>query len=124
MPLDWEKSTGAYDGNEALYDQRMADVRANGSTDWLNMPVRTSFSHRHRVSVDGGDSSLRYRGVLYLNPVKGVMKGSERKSYGGSSSDIRPDRSRSLTNSMSTCSMPESLPPEPSSNGPGWIPIM
>lgn len=98
--LDWEKSTGAYDGNEALYDQRMADVRANGSTDWLNRPVRTSFSHRHRVSVDGGDSSLRYRGVLYLNPVKGVMKGSERKSYGGSAFIGYTTRSFQISNEL------------------------
>lgn len=82
--LDWEKRMGAYDGNDALYQQRMADVKANGSTDWLDMPLRTSFSHRHRVSVYGGDSSLRYRGVLYMNPVKGVMKGSKRTMYGAS----------------------------------------
>ena len=82
--LDWEKRMGAYEGNDALYQQRMADVKANGSTDWLDMPLRTSFSHRHRVSVYGGDSSLRYRGVLYMNPVKGVMKGSKRTMYGAS----------------------------------------
>ena len=64
------------------------------------MPVRTSFSHRHRVSVDGGDSSLRYRGVLYLNPVKGVMKGSERKSYGGSAFIGYTTRSFQISNEL------------------------
>lgn len=99
--LDWEKSMGAYDGNEALYDQRMADVKANGSTDWLDMPVRTSFSHRHRVSVDGGDSSLRYRGVLYMSPAKGVMKGSNRKSYGASAFIGYTTRSLQISNELS-----------------------
>lgn len=78
--LSVEKQAGLYDGNEALYDQRMK----NGTTDWLKMPVQTAFSHKHRVAVDGGDDNLRYRGVLYVNPQQGVMKGSDRMRYGAS----------------------------------------
>lgn len=98
--LDWEKRMGAYEGNEALYDRRMADVEANGSTDWLAMPVRTSFSHRHRVTVDGGDSSLRYRGVLYMNPAKGVLKGAGRRSYGASAFIGYTTRSLQISNEL------------------------
>ena len=99
--LAWEKSMGAYDGNDALYQQRMADVKANGSTDWLEMPLRTSFSHRHRVSVDGGDSSLRYRGVIYMNPAKGVMKGSKRTMYGASAFIGYTTRALQISNELS-----------------------
>lgn len=99
--LDWEKRMGAYDGNDALYQQRVADVKANGSADWLDIPLRTSFSHRHRVSVDGGDSSLRYRGVLYMNPVKGVMKGSKRTTYGASAFIGYTTRKLEISNELS-----------------------
>ena len=99
--LAWEKRMGAYDGNEVLYNQRIADVKANGSTDWLDIPVRTSFSHRHRVMVDGGDSSLRYRGTLYMNPVKGVMKGSKRTMYGASAFIGYTTRSLQISNELS-----------------------
>lgn len=99
--LDWEKRMGAYEGNDALYQQRIADVKANGSTDWLEMPLRTSFSHRHRVTVDGGDSSLRYRGVLYMNPVKGVMKGSKRTMYGASAFIGYTTRKLEISNELS-----------------------
>ena len=99
--LDWEKRMGAYEGNDALYRQRMADVKANGSTDWLEIPLRTSFSHRHRITVDGGDSSLRYRGVLYMNPVKGVMKGSKRTMYGASAFIGYTTRRLEISNELS-----------------------
>ncbi len=99
--LDWEQRMGAYEGNTALHDQRLEDVKTHGSTDWLDMPVQTTFSHRHRISVDGGDSSLRYRGVLYVNPVKGVMKGSQRKSYGASAFIGYTTRSLQISNELS-----------------------
>lgn len=73
-----------------LRGQRRALSAAHGGREGQRLDrlarhaLRTSFSHRHRVSVYGGDSSLRYRGVLYMNPVKGVMKGSKRTMYGAS----------------------------------------
>ncbi len=83
--LGWENFVGMYDGQDQLYQERMKTLRDNGSTDWVEMPVQTTFTHKHRVALEGGDSSLRYRGVLYGQPGgKGVMKGSDREMYGAS----------------------------------------
>lgn len=83
--LDWEKSLGMYNGKESLYNERVQSVKENGSTDWVKMPLRTSFSHKHRIMVDGGGESMRYRAVVYAEPGNnGVMKGSNRDLYGTS----------------------------------------
>ncbi len=99
--LDWENRMGAYKNNTDLYQQRLADIKNNGSTDWLEKPLQRSFSHRHRITVDGGDSSLRYRGVLYMNPVKGVMKGSKRTMYGASAFIGYTTRALQISNELS-----------------------
>lgn len=80
-----EKSVGMYDAYPDLYDERLQSVTQTGEEDWLKIPLTVPFSTRHRLSLDGGDDNLQYRATL-LGTVGdvGVMKGSKRNIYAGS----------------------------------------
>ncbi|MFI3265564.1 MAG: TonB-dependent receptor plug domain-containing protein [Rikenellaceae bacterium] len=74
-----ENAAGLYEGNEELYNERLAA----GETDWTSLPLETVFMHRHRLSLEGSDENLAYRGTIYNNMGQnGVMNGSYRKGYG------------------------------------------
>ena len=76
--LALEKSMGMYDGNDALYQERLR----NGNTNWLKVPLQTPFRHKHQLEIEGGDSSILYRAYFLATPGnKGVMKGSKRDHY-------------------------------------------
>lgn len=59
-------------------------------TNWLVLPLRNSFDHKHSVYVEGGTQNLRYGVDASYNGTKGVMKGSSRDRYSvGFSLDYR-----------------------------------
>lgn len=72
--LAYENANGYYDNNQELYRQRVA---ANKNIDYARIPLRTAFSHRHRVDVEGGDDNVRYRLTGRVNPEQGVMGKSD-----------------------------------------------
>lgn len=85
--LEIEKAAGVYTGHEELYEDRLSYLEANGSVNWLKIPVKTSFSQRHRLNIHGGDESLRYGATLLATPGNsGVMDGSKRDLYSISTS--------------------------------------
>lgn len=89
--LIYEKAAGLYDSSNAIqdlelkdvYNQRKRDVERGVDTYWLKYPVRTGIGHRHSLSAEGGNESLRYSASLSYNDVEGAMKGSSRKTLTG-----------------------------------------
>jgi TonB-linked SusC/RagA family outer membrane protein len=69
--------------NEEKYNQRLADVRSGVNTYWLSDPLRTGLSHRHSLQFSGGNSDLMFNAALSLGTQLGVMKGSQRETWGG-----------------------------------------
>lgn len=84
--LEFEKLAGYYKDDyptwqldkEALYNKRAAEVARGVNTYWMNEPLRTTFSHRHNVYIDGGDEAMRYGLGVNYGTNKGVMKGSDK----------------------------------------------
>ena len=66
----------AYDSYKKVYD----DVVRGVDTYWLSKPLRTGFSNKHSVTLEGGDERMRYQFGLYYNNVAGVMKKSDRST--------------------------------------------
>jgi TonB-linked SusC/RagA family outer membrane protein len=73
-------SDGSY--IQKTYFERLAMVNSGVDTYWLSEPVRTAFTQSHSVTLTGG-KELQYMAGLNYRNNKGVMKGSERDSYGG-----------------------------------------
>jgi hypothetical protein len=44
--------------------------------------VRTSFHHKHSLYIDGGTEDIRWGAELKYDNTDGVMKGSNRNTYG------------------------------------------
>ena len=68
------------------YDNLYNNVRRGVDTDWIAKPVRTALSHKHYLSVSGGSDALRWNADINYQNKSGVMKGSERNTYGASMS--------------------------------------
>lgn len=65
------------------YNQRLAEVASGVDTYWLSEPLRTGLNHKHRIYAEGGQGGFLFGIGANYNGVDGVMKGSERESYGG-----------------------------------------
>ena len=64
------------------YMDRMNAVTGGFNTDWISKPVRNKVTHKHTLSIDGGTNELRWGADINFADNGGVMKGSERKTYG------------------------------------------
>lgn len=83
------------------YSKKYAQIRKEVDTNWLVLPLRNSFDHKHSVYVEGGTQNLRYGVDASYNGTKGVMKGSSRDRYSvGFSLDYRM-RSLQVKNTVS-----------------------
>ena len=84
--LELERLAGLYDSNSGSLDQsyydKLAAVSSGTNTDWINKPVRNSFSHAHSLSVSGRGSGLDYNITGSVSLTDGVMKGDARDRYG------------------------------------------
>jgi len=88
-----EKAGGVYmsTGNpefqryyDELYSARKSEVEKGVNTYWLAQPVQNGWGNKQSISVEGGDSYLRYNAAFgYTNNI-GVMQGSSRDNYEGS----------------------------------------
>ncbi len=92
--LEYEKLAGAWSTSEInAYDQKrydkqynaiLAEVKRGVNTYWLNEPLRVGTTLGHSLYIDGGADVFTYGiGVNYRN-LQGVMKGSNRKTWGTS----------------------------------------
>ncbi|MBO6161233.1 MAG: SusC/RagA family TonB-linked outer membrane protein [Bacteroidales bacterium] len=66
------------------YLDYMNRVTQGLNTDWISKPLRNAFNHKHSLSLEGGTNELRWGADVNYNDNGGVMKGSERKTYGAS----------------------------------------
>ena len=51
------------------------------NTDWLDLLLQNSWSHRHTLGISGGSSSLKYYASLGYNDSQGTTKGEGMKNY-------------------------------------------
>lgn len=65
------------------YNARLADVKSGVDTYWLSAPLRTGLNHKHRVYAEGGQGGFLFGIGANYNGTTGVMKQSDRESYGG-----------------------------------------
>lgn len=63
---------------DKLYNKRLSDIESGVDTYWLSEPLRTGFSHKHNLYVEGGDEAMRYGVGVSYNGISGVMEGSGR----------------------------------------------
>ena len=68
---------------EQYLNNIQAEIARGVDTDWLVQPLHTGLGHRHSVYLEGGDERIRYGVDLLYNDIKGVMKGSDRKTFSG-----------------------------------------
>lgn len=89
--LEFERLTGYYENGNSdihrfnlkrLYNERLERVKSGVNSYWLNEPVRTGFSHKHNLYVEGGDDAMLYGMGLSYNGTQGIMKQSDRDVLG------------------------------------------
>ena len=95
--LEFENKRGLYDKQPELYKER----KAGENVDWLRMPLRNSFSQKHRLSLQGRNENLEYRAVLLGDIENGVMKESSRNNIGASTFIAYKNESLSVSNNLS-----------------------
>lgn len=93
--LEFERLAGRYsmegktwsDDTEILlnntYNAHLADIQSGVDTYWLSEPLRTGLNHKHRVYAEGGQGGFLFGIGANYNGTTGVMKQSDRESYGG-----------------------------------------
>ena len=69
-------------GNYNNYLSKYNNVVRGVNTDWLSKAVRTSFHHKHNIYIDGGMEDIRWGAELKYDNTDGVMRGSNRNTYG------------------------------------------
>lgn len=72
---------------EPIYDylqyiQKQNNVNRGVNTDWMAKAVRNSFHHKHSLYIDGGEKDIRWGVELKYDGNDGVMKSSDRQTYG------------------------------------------
>ena len=77
--LKIEELAGFYDYKDYVdimsdYNKLRQEVMRGVNTYWLAEPVKTAFTHRHGLTVEGGDPTLRYKIYLGAKWAPGVMK--------------------------------------------------
>ena len=86
--LEAELLSGVHDYNDSYSDpvdyiSRWNKVYIEGvDTDWMSLPLRTAFKHRHALTLEGGDKNLKWGFNLRYSDDDGVMKGSSRNNGG------------------------------------------
>lgn len=68
---------------DEAYQELKKEVERGVDTYWLDKPLRVGVGHKHSFNFEGGDEYIRYNVDVNYNDVRGVMKGSDRLTYGG-----------------------------------------
>lgn len=86
--LEFERLSGAYAkadeqwAQDSIYYSRLQRVRQGVNTYWLKEPVRTGVSQRHSLRIAGGSNELLFGAGVNYRSQGGVMKGSDRDTWG------------------------------------------
>ena len=108
--LEIERLMGKYTEDDPDL-QPMRDIEYNTilqrilkgvDTDWLAQPLRNVFNHKHSISIEGGEKSMRYGINFNYDSNKGVMIGSHRTRAGaGLTLDFRNKEWLQIRNDVS-----------------------
>lgn len=81
--LGYEKAIYDYWDGSIPYSEmkRQINHAESMNTDWFDLLMQNSFSHKHTLSLSGGSSSLRYYVSVGYSDNRGSIKGEEMKSY-------------------------------------------
>lgn len=93
--VEYERRAGLFSGssyNQAsiddglnIYNERLKLIAKGYDTDWIRIPLKQlSVGQKHNINVEGGDEKFRYSIGAYYSNKTGVIKKSDRNSYGGS----------------------------------------
>lgn len=82
IPDDPSSGDATWISSYRNYLQKLNNVERGVETDWMAKAVRTSFHHKHSLYVDGGTQNIRWGAELKYDKTDGVMKGSDRNTYG------------------------------------------
>lgn len=85
--LEAERLAGYYDTDDPSqiatklkeYNGKLQNIERGIETDWLALPLRTSFGHKHSIGIAGASDAFRYGLDLMYDDQEGVMKGQNRK---------------------------------------------
>ena len=85
--LEAERLAGYYDTDDPSqiatklkeYNGKLQNIERGIETDWLALPLRTSFGHKHSIGIAGASGAFRYGLDLMYDDQEGVMKGQNRK---------------------------------------------
>lgn len=91
--LEYERLAGRYDPKstgspdfimlERFYNQRLKSIREGVNSYWLVEPLRqAAITQNHSLYMEGGSESFQYGIGANLNNIQGVMKGSNRRTWG------------------------------------------
>lgn len=84
--LEYERRAGLFNpasaSNMNYYNHYRQEILQGVNTYWLSKPLQTPFTHRHSLSLEGGDEALRYSLSVNYSNSPGVMKKSKRTSMG------------------------------------------
>lgn len=70
--------------DDKLYNQRLEQAQTGVNTFWLSVPLRQSLTMGHSLNLNGGADAWTYNVGLNYRSLKGIMIGSDRKTWGGS----------------------------------------
>ena len=93
--LEMERLAGLFENSNMEnqifdYNRKFAQIQRGVDTDWMVLPLRNSFDHKHSLFIEGGTQNLRWGVDASYNAANGVMKGSGRDRYSvGFSLDYR-----------------------------------
>lgn len=88
--LETEVAAEVYQSDDAVaqyyldqeYYGKLNNVLKGVNTYWLSKPLRTTFNHKHSLTIEGGGENLRFGVDLMYNNDNGVMKESYRDRMG------------------------------------------
>lgn len=83
--VEAEKEAGLFDQayyQQAYYHDKLRLIERGNNTDWLALPLRNTASSKHYLRMEGGTNGFRYGIDVNYQGNNGVMRGSERKTFG------------------------------------------
>lgn len=85
---------------DELYNVRKHKVLSGVDSYWLSEPVRTGFTHKHNLYLEGGDDAMRYGFGANYSATNGVMNESLRDVFSGNVDLIYRKGKISFTNKL------------------------
>ncbi len=83
---NWQIMIGGAQAADDLYKSVYDAIASGVDTYWLSKPLHTGIGQKHTVTLEGGDSKVRYILGASYNNIAGVMKGSDRNTFNINSS--------------------------------------